>query len=595
MNSWQRLTSLFFLLLCCSAFALRQDAAKPLEPDRSPTDLAMSADGHRLVVANATSGSVSLVDLPSARVVAETPVGRSPFGIAITHDGAHAVVTNQDSNDIALLDVGGHSLRVVKHIPVGDRPRGVALSPDGTTAWVALSAASSVAVIDLRSARVTDVIAVATEPWHIAITPDGARAVVDCARGRDASVIDTGSHKILFSVPLAGPNERHVAISPDGKWAYIPYIETGGKPTLREFVSNGTLIANRLSRIAIASPGTVQTMSMDPIGEAGGDLDGTAVSSDGSTLAVTSAGTHCVFVMPSQAPFKEGTPSGGHIDPSLMAGPGRLKRIPIGGRPLGAVFLPDGRHVAVANYLKNAVQIVDIDTAFISQTIPLGGPEQPSLARQGEAIFMDAARSWQHWYSCNTCHVEGGSDGALFDTFNDGSFGTLKKTPSIRGVTATGPYTWHGWETDLADLTHTSLIRTMQGAIPHPHEQDAILAYLATLDFRPNPAAAAPQTDSAHRGEQFFTSHGCVRCHVPPTFTSPGIYDVGLDEPKDGYKGFNPPSLRSVYDHAPYLHAGQAATLEEVLTKYHQPSRVSKLPDLTPAELSDLVAYLKTL
>jgi cytochrome c peroxidase len=64
---------------------------------------------------------------------------------------------------------------------------------------------------------------------------------------------------------------------------------------------------------------------------------------------------------------------------------------------------------------------------------------------------------------------------------------------------------------------------------------------------------------------------------------------------------FRPPSLRNVADRAPYMHAGQFATLEEVLAHYSQapesPADHSELEPLrfTQQESAQLIAFLRTL
>lgn len=64
---------------------------------------------------------------------------------------------------------------------------------------------------------------------------------------------------------------------------------------------------------------------------------------------------------------------------------------------------------------------------------------------------------------------------------------------------------------------------------------------------------------------------------------------------------FRPPSLRGVAERAPYMHAGQFATLEEVAAHYNRapeaPGGHSELEplNLSQAELAQLVAFLKTL
>ena len=63
-----------------------------------------------------------------------------------------------------------------------------------------------------------------------------------------------------------------------------------------------------------------------------------------------------------------------------------------------------------------------------------------------------------------------------------------------------------------------------------------------------------------------------------------------------GALGFNPPSLLSASAGAPYLHAGQARTLEEVFTAYPNHCRAfSANCTLAGADLSNMVAFLQSI
>ena len=95
------------------------------------------------------------------------------------------------------------------------------------------------------------------------------------------------------------------------------------------------------------------------------------------------------------------------------------------------------------------MQVVDLAERKVVRTIPLGGPAEPSLARRGEAIFYDARRSLDQWYSCHTCHYEGGTNSVTTDTTNDGTPFTFKTVLPLHHLHETGPWTWHGWQTDL--------------------------------------------------------------------------------------------------------------------------------------------------
>jgi YVTN family beta-propeller protein len=423
--------------------------------------------------------------------------------------------------------------------------------------------------------------------------------VVANTRSGSVSVLDARTGAALHTVRLRGSrNLRHVAVAPDGKWAYVPHISERGFPATRDNIDNGWVVANRLGRVPLTEDGPREAMALDARGEAVGDVDGLALSPDGKTVAVTAAGTHELLVLRLPLPFFAFGGPGDHVEPELLRDTSRFRRIPLGGRPLAARFTPDGKRVVVANYLANALQVVDVASGKVARTVPLGGPAEPSsLARRGEAVFYDAGRSFNQWYSCGTCHVEGHTNGGNFDTFNDGRYGNPKKTLSLRGVSQTIPWTWHGWQSNLGDSVHESLVKSMQGPEPSGDDRDALLAFFATLGFAP-PAGRLPDGSlpaAAARGAKVFADKGCDACHAPPTFTSPGVYTVGLESPDDAFKGFNPPSLRGVARRAPYLHDGRARTLDEVLTTHHRPSRLSGKTDLTGQELRDLVAYLKAL
>jgi cytochrome c peroxidase len=295
------------------------------------------------------------------------------------------------------------------------------------------------------------------------------------------------------------------------------------------------------------------------------------------------------------------------ISPELIRDDSRFRRVLLGGRPTELAFAADGKTLYVANYLADAIQVVDAEAARLVGTIPLGGPKSLSLARRGEILFHDAARSFNQWYSCNTCHSDGHTNGLDFDTLNDGRqdlstfhLRSRKKVPTLRRVTHTQPWTWHGWQTSLEDAMVESFTKSMQGPKPAPQDVQALVAYLETLDYPKNPFRQpdGSLSPAARRGHDLYRSAKarCNSCHSGPELTDGKIHIVGLEEPDDAYRGYNPPSLRGVYDKDPYLHDGRSQTLRDALKGPHNPESLTDLgEDLTDPELDDLIAYLKTL
>ena len=561
------------------------------EPDRSPAAVALSRDGKWALTANAGSHSASLVDLEAGRVVAETAVGKRPVGAAFSRDGSRAVVANGLSDSITVLDVRPPALSVAATIPVGDEPRGVALSADGSRAFVALSGEDAVVAVDLGAGRIAGRVPVGQEPWHLAITPDGARLAVGSALAGEVAVVETDPFRLARRIPIGGRNLRRLAISPDGAWAYVVHITDGGSPTTLQNIERGKVLMNRLSRVPMQGDGPRESLSLDPGGFAFGDPEAVAVRPDGGQLAVVAGGVRAIVLLTGALPFV--AEPGPLIDPKLHKDAARYKRNVVRGRPVDLAYLADGRHAVTANYLRNQLQVVEAAGGEIVKEIALGGPQEPSAARKGEAIFYDATRSWHDWFSCQTCHAEGHTNGGMYDTFNDGKYGNPKKVLSLRGVSKTGPWTWHGQQKDFRNSLQGSFTRTMAREPANRDDLEAFVAFLATLDFAPPPPV--PDGAAVKRGEAIFKAKACDTCHVPPLYTDQEVTLTGLESKDDAFKGFSPPSLLGVGRRAPYLHDSRAKTLEDVLEKHHRPSALTGKEDPTAEELRDLIAFLRSL
>ena len=588
------------------------DSVKPAiardEPHRSPIALALSADGSRLVVANQSAGTVSLVDTRNGRVLHEVETGDRPSGVALSKDGRRGVVTHWYGYDIAVLDISGDKIAVAGRVEVGPEPRGVAISADGSTCFVAVGVANEVARVDLNARKVSGRLPVGREPRGIAFTPDGTRLLVSNSRSQNVSLIDVKSWTVKCSIPMDGDNLRQVAVSADGKTGYIANMRNRGFATTRNNIDLGWVLGQRLTRVPLDGSVSYAALSLDTQGKAVSDAHGVAVSRDEKFIAISCGGTHEVMIFQTDIKPLPWRTNGSRdlIAPELLKKDGRHRRVELGGRPTELAFAPDGKTLYVANYLGDSVQIVDAESARLVQTIPLGGPKKLTLVRQGEVLFHDADRSHNQWYSCNTCHSDGHTNGLDFDTLNDGRqdlstahLRSRKKVPSLRRVTKTKPWTWHGWQTSLDDSMVESFTKSMQGTKPKADEVKALLAYLDTLDYPRNPfrLADGSLTPAAQRGQNVFRSAkaACNTCHGGPELTDGKIHEVGLEERDDAYRGYNPPSLRGVYDKDPYLHDGRSKTLREALSGPHSAESVTGLGELSSQELDDLIAYLQSL
>lgn len=568
--------------------------------DRSPVDCVLSADERFLYTANQTSGTVSVVDLASKKVTQELACGAKPTHIAITPDGKRLLVSATFAHELVSYAINPDgSLNSPTRLWLGFEPRGIAIDAAGKFAYVALCTSHQVAVVDLNSFQAVAHITTSRWPRALAFTKDDKMLIASCSGDGALSFIDVANRKLIRDEPFAGLNQGQLAVSNDGEFAYTPYIYHFGSGPNERTIKLGWVTASRVARIRIKEEKRVSSLYLDTAGKAVADPVGLAISDNEEWLVCSGSGTQELLLFRNKKLPFQGFNSRFLIDEDLRQDEKRYQRLDVGGRPMYLHFSKDNKHLYVANYLLNAIQIIDVPQHKIVETIALGGPVQPSLAREGEAIFYDGKRSFDQWYSCASCHFEGHSNGIAMDTRNDGRFGNPKMVPSLRYVAQTGPWTWHGWQKSLPAAMQKSMQESMLGKKMTDHEVKALITYFSTLEGPKSPhlGTSGELNESAQRGKAIFASDkaGCANCHRGEYFTDNKVHEVGLESSGDYYKGFNPPTLRGVYDRLGYTHDGQVRTLEQLLRGPHSPEKVTGNGKLSEGELKDLVEYLKTL
>lgn len=572
----------------------------PAEPSyRSPVDVALAGTG-RLLTANQSSGSISLVDTQRRVVLDEVACGAHPTAVAASADGRQALAVASYAGDLVLLKIQDDRLLVEGRVHVGGEPYGMAWDQAGGLAYVSLAGESAVAIVDLKTRKAVGRIAVGPWPRFLALAPDGRRLAVGCNGDQQVWVVDTDKREPLFHVSTGGINLGQMQVSTDGQYVYLPWMVYRQNAITPRNIRKGWVLGSRLGRVRLDQAERREAITLDPAGMAVSDPHGLAISPDGQWLACAAGGTHELLLFRTSAlKFQSYGGPGDHIDPRLLADPDLFTRVPLEGRPLAICMDPKGRSVYVVNALTDAVQVVDLDERQQVATIQLGRPAQASLARRGEAIFYDGRRSLDQWYSCHSCHWEGGPNAVTMDTKNDRTEHTFKTVPPLVNVTHTSPWTWHGWQLNLEDAMRTSLTETMLGPPASAADCQALVAYLGSLAAPPNPHRAAGDklSPAAERGRALFSGRkaNCASCHRGPYFTDGQVHDVGTGEKTDAFDGFNTPSLVGVHRRLRLLHDGRARSLDDLLTGPHAPQRVAGEGELTPQERSDLVEYLRTL
>jgi cytochrome c peroxidase len=118
------------------------------------------------------------------------------------------------------------------------------------------------------------------------------------------------------------------------------------------------------------------------------------------------------------------------------------------------------------------------------------------------------------------------------------------------------------------------------------------------MPLSPAHAHGEPLTEAEQRGQAIFNrpDTGCATCHPPPLYTDKQKHDVGTATPDERIgPEFDTPTLRGLYDSAPYFHDGSAATLYEALTRPSPGGEHDVSALLSEAEIQDLIAFLMAL
>jgi YVTN family beta-propeller protein len=581
-------------MMCCfltSAFAFAANDVK--QPAlRRPISLVLSQDESILFVANRSTGTVSSVDVTSQTIAGEASVAKQLSDLQPIANTPYLLATDEAQHELLLLKADGMQLRVMQRLPVSPYPVTVVVTADGKRCVVASLWSRRLTFVDLPSgetdkvhmtnkARVTKSLDMPFAPrTQLLVKRDTQLLVADSFGGRLA-IVDMKQHKVELVREFPGHNIRGMRVSPNGKMLIVAHQMLNELAhSVRNDVHWGLLMSNDLRWLkldAVLTPGSdlYEGAHMHPLGEAGratGDPSGLTLTSSGAVV-VSLGGVREIAI-------------GKEDDFSLY-------RIHVGERPTALVASRDASRVYVANTFDDSISVVDVQEREVVDDISLGEQPELSLVERGERLFFNANLSHDSWMSCHSCHTDGHTNGLMNDNFSDASFGAPKRVFSLLGRSHTEPFAWLGTGKTLEAQIHKTLTHTMQADDPPTDEQvNALTAFVKTLKPPPSIDEARGTQDrkAVERGVELFEELQCTGCHQPPTFTSPGTYDVGIED-KQGKRKFNPPTLLGVGQRGPYFHDNRAASLEGLFLKHkHQLEQ-----DLSDEQLHDLLSFLRSL
>lgn len=534
--------------------------------------------------------------------------------VATTFGGANGKV----KLGVTLDDAG-------REIPVGHTPLSPVFSADGTTLFVPCRFSNDIAVIDVAKGEVIRRISTVREPIAAALTPDGKTLVVanHLPSGRAdtfdisaaVTLVDTTTFEATHVRLLNGSTGlRDVAISPDGKYAYIPHILARYQmPTTQ--LERGWMNTNALSIFDIGAKKLLNTVLLDDVDRGAAVPWGVAVSADGKTVVVTHSGTHEASVIdiagvlekiakipqvaPPYDPNKPYDDRGNFSSPSQADIPNDLAflvglrtrvPLPVVG-PRGVTIV--GSKAYIAGYFSDSLAVIDLTANPLRRgvtEIALGPKPVIDQVRQGEIFFTDAALCFQNWQSCTSCHPDARTDGLNWDLMNDG-LGNPKNNRSMLLAHVTTPSMWSGIRATAEDAVRSG-IRHIQFAVRPDEDAQAIDAYLKTLTPEPSPRLVNGQlSEAAQRGQTIFEKEKCNICHPAPLYTDRAMHNVKTRAKLDRRDDFDTPTLVETWRTAPYLHDGRYATMRELF----EDGLHGLNEKLSEQELSDLAEFVESL
>jgi YVTN family beta-propeller protein len=613
------------------AAPLPPQSATPTEPAYlTPVEIKLSADGKKLFVVCEGNDSVLAVDTQTKHVVARAPVGHKPRSLALSPDGKTLYVSNSWSDTVSELEAA--TLAAKRTLKTGWGPVGLVTDRAGKTLYVANSIGDSVSLIDLASGAEIKRFSTHRYPEQVALSRDGQRVYVsnllphlgpyDQPPVSELLALDTTKQIVAERILIPGAIElRHIAEAPPrlGEYLLVPCVRPKNLGPLIH-VNQGWMMTHGMAvvrppRNALAGGGQskVTQVLLDDVDYYFAANDGVAFTPDGHRALVTSSDADIVSILDTlrlarrlqQVPAEE---LANRLDSAVTF---VVKRLPTGHNPTSVAVSPDSRWAYVANRLDDSLTVVDMAQVKVASAIDLGGPQEITLMRRGEQMFHAAKYCFQGQFACGTCHPNSHLDGLSWNLETPQLGRDRVANRTLRGIRETAPYKWNGHNPDLATQCGPRIAKFLfRSEGFNTQELEALLTYLNYIPLAPNRHLApdGQLSEAQERGKTIFyrqyTNDGrviplqnrCDTCHPAEThYTARISTDVASATRYDTEGMFDIPQLDRVYEDAPYLHNGEALTLEEIWTVYNNQDTHGLTSDMSKDQLNDLIEFLKTL
>ncbi len=192
-----------------------RDGDQGIKVGREPYALTLSPDDETLYVANLGSGDLSIVDVPSRKLVKNEQLQWGINDIRIPPGGRYAYITNRGLQSVVLFDTVTNRINTAletgsRRTGIGVDTRGIDFTPDGRWAFIAARQPEALLVVDTSKLpthpedAIVDLLPLDLKPTAVRVTPDGGEVWVSNFSANNIYIFDTRSRAILDVITVGG-------------------------------------------------------------------------------------------------------------------------------------------------------------------------------------------------------------------------------------------------------------------------------------------------------------------------------------------------------------------------------------------------------
>jgi DNA-binding beta-propeller fold protein YncE len=219
-----------------------------------PATMGISPDGEYLFVVNFNlhgdpePSTVSVVHTPTMTELTKTRACVRPHGSRVSPDGTTNYVACVGGDQVLAIDTRSFEVTARYSVapggegPLGEDAAGVVSSACGPTwvtpgvgaregmLYVPCNKSAEVLEIDARMWEVTRRFATGAGPYNLDITPDGRTLVASLKGAQQIALFDLDTGREAARLPTSQPVTHGVAISADGRYAFVSNEAVGATP-----------------------------------------------------------------------------------------------------------------------------------------------------------------------------------------------------------------------------------------------------------------------------------------------------------------------------------------------------------------------------